>query len=95
MKEMVSFWTDVEEVYNDDGLILIKGYYDEARAIGLHWNNQYPSSHNRLTPFFLNKTYANALLTALLHKALTEKEQNPSHIASLNSAIQFITKISE
>ncbi len=54
-RELVSYWQECEKVYSsDEGMILVKGYYEGDKALGLQWNDVYPSAGGRLAPFCLD-----------------------------------------
>ncbi len=89
-KEPISRWKNIKEIYNDDELILILGEYDDEKLFALHWEHNFPATANRLSPLYLTETYAYALLTGLLQKAL--QENDAASIKSLTNAIENFKK---
>jgi hypothetical protein len=90
---MVSYWKDTKEFFEDDGLVFITGRYDHKnqnnggdKALGVHWGD-YPQSHGILSPCVIPETTRNAILSGLLHQAVTKNE--PSQVESILEAIRF------
>ncbi|SFV64698.1 hypothetical protein MNB_SM-5-1159 [hydrothermal vent metagenome] len=91
--QMISYWKDYKEFYNDDGLVLIVGYYDHKnennggkRALGVHWGN-YPQSRGILSPCVIPEDTRNAMLSGLLHHATIKQDEEK--INNIIKAIQF------
>ncbi|MFY9260689.1 MAG: hypothetical protein WAO71_09300 [Gallionella sp.] len=92
--EMVSYWKHPKEIYGDDeGLVLIIGYYDHKnennggnKALGIHWGN-FPQSFGKLSPCVIPTNTRNAILSGLLHQAVSTNDA--AKIASLIEAIDF------
>lgn len=91
--KMVSYWKHPIEVYDDKDLIIIIGNYDHKnkeeggyKALGIHWNN-YPTSNGILCPCVIPESTRNAILSGLLHQAVTDKNEN--RINSITKAIEF------
>ena len=78
--KMISYWKDVEEIYIDDGLTLIIGWYDHKnqhnggeKALGVHWGD-YPQSRGILSPCVIPEKTRNAMLSGLLHQVIYDDE---------------------
>lgn len=94
--KMVSYWKDTKEFYNDDGLVLIVGYYDHknqndggVKALGVHWGT-YPQSHNTLSPCVIPEETRSAILSGLLHHAVSKG--NAELIKEITDAIEYFNK---
>lgn len=94
MKNMISYWKDVEQVcIDDEGQIIIIGMYDHynegnpRKAVGIHWGD-YPTSRGVLAPCVLSNTNALALLSGVLHKAILNSKN--SDIDKILSAINYL-----
>ncbi|MDP8099042.1 hypothetical protein [Pasteurella atlantica] len=97
--KMVSYWTSgienetPEKIYEDDGFILIAGYYNHKhnyknqKALGIHWNGNYPNSHGILSPCVIPEKARTAMLTGLLQQAIIDNDKEK--MTSLNKAIHF------
>lgn len=90
---MISYWKQPEEIYVDDGLVLIIGRYDHKnqnnggdKALGVHWGD-YPQSRGILSPCVIPEATRNAILSGLLHQAVTNN--NANQIAGITKAIKF------
>lgn len=90
---MISYWKQPKEVYVDDGLVLIIGRYDHKnqnnggdKALGVHWGD-YPQSRGILSPCVIPEATRNAILSGLLHQAVTNN--NANQIAGITEAIKF------
>ncbi len=90
---MISYWKNMKDVYLDDGLVLIIGWYDHKnqnnggeKALGVHWGD-YPQPRGVLSPCVIPETTRNAILSGLLHQAVIAKNQ--SQIQSITDAIKF------
>ena len=77
---MISYWKDSKEFYIDDGLTLITGWYDHKnqnnggdKALGVHWGD-YPQSRGILSPCVIPEITRNAMLSGLLHQAITKND---------------------
>jgi hypothetical protein len=91
--QMISYWKDSEEIYIDDGLVLIIGWYGHKnqnnggdKALGVHWGG-YPQSHGILSPCVIPEVTRNAMLSGLLHQAVIDN--NKSQTDSILNAIKF------
>lgn len=90
--KMVSYWTNTKDVYDDDGLVLIIGYYNhknkskKKKALGVHWGT-YPQSHNVLSPCVIPEKTRIAMLSGLLQQAAINKDKK--QINDLTKAIKF------
>ena len=92
--EIISYWKDWEEVYKSgEGAVLIRGMYHHQRggsgqkALGLYWENGFPRSRNVIAPCRLPLDMQNAILSGLLHKAISEKEEE--NFKSITEAIEY------
>jgi len=90
---MISYWKDTKDIYLDDGLVLIIGWYDHKnnknggnKALGVHWGD-YPQSRGVLSPCVIPETTRNAILSGLLHQAITDN--NVAQTDSITEAIKF------
>ena len=90
---MISYWKNSKIIHNDNGLILIAGWYDHKnenkggdKALGVHWGN-YPKSRDVLSPCVIPDETRNAILSGLLHQAISNK--NKKQINSIAEAIDF------
>ncbi len=90
---MISYWKQPKEIYVDDGLVLIIGRYDHKnqnnggdKALGVHWGD-YPQSRGILSPCVIPEATRNAILSGLLHQAVTNN--NANQIAGITEAIKF------
>lgn len=93
---MISYWKNWKEVYDDDGLVLIIGWYDHKnmnnggeKSLGVHWGD-YPQSRGVLSPCVIPESTRNAMLSGLLHQSINEGKQEK--IASISEAIEFFVK---
>lgn len=91
--QMISYWKNPKEFYNDDGLVLIVGYYDHKnehnggeKALGVHWGD-YPQSRGKLSPCAIPQDTRNSMLSGLLHQATLN--QDTEKINKIIDAIQF------
>lgn len=91
---MISYWKQPEEIYQDDGLTLIIGWYDHKnqenggeKALGIYWGNDYPQSRGILSPCVIPATTRNAILSGLLHQAVTTNKT--TQIDGILKAITF------
>ena len=89
---MISYWKDVSQIYQDDGLTLIIGWYDHknqhnggSKALGIHWGN-YPASRGVLSPCVIPAETRNAILSGLRHKAVCD---SPNDVGNILKAIEF------
>lgn len=90
---MISYWKHPAEIYNDEGLVLIIGWYDHKnqtgvgeKALGVHWGG-YPKSHGILSPCVIPETTRSAILAGLLHQAVINGDL--AQIDTLKEAIVF------
>ena len=90
---MISYWKQPTEIYVDEGMVLITGWYDHKnknngghKALGVHWGD-YPLSRNVLSPCVIPEATRNAILSGLLHQAVTNGDV--PLIDSLRRAIEF------
>jgi len=93
---MISYWKNWREVYDDDGLVLIIGWYDHKnmnnggeKSLGVHWGD-YPQSRGVLSPCVIPESTRNAMLSGLLHQSIIEGKQE--QVASISQAIEFFVK---
>jgi hypothetical protein len=91
--QMISYWKNSKEIYVDDGLTLIIGCYDHKnkddggyKALGVHWGD-YPQSRGILSPCVIPETSRNAILSGLLHQAVSNN--NEAQVAGIIEAIKF------
>ncbi|PLV53685.1 hypothetical protein [Erwinia sp. B116] len=91
--KMISYWKSPKEIYSDDEFVLIIGNYDHLnqdnggyKALGVHWGN-YPQSRGILSPCVIPDSTRSAILSGLLHKAVTEGDIQK--IESITEAITF------
>jgi len=91
--QMISYWKNYKEFYNDNGLVLIIGNYDHKnennggeKALGVHWRN-YPQSHGILSPCVIPKDTRNSMLSGLLYQAIINQDEEK--INNITEAIQF------
>lgn len=76
--KMISYWKHIEVIHEDDGLVLIVGWYDHKnendggeKSLGVHWGT-YPQSRGVLSPCVIPAVTSNAILSGLLHKAVVD-----------------------
>ena len=93
---MISYWKNSKEIYMDAGMTLIIGFYDHKnendggnKELGVHWVD-YPQSRGVLSPCVIPKTTRNAILSGLLHQAVSNN--NEIQIASIMDAIKFFSE---
>jgi len=93
---MISYWKKTKEIYIDEGLVLIIGWYDHKnqnnggnKALGVHWGD-YPQSRGVLSPCVIPETTRNAILSGLLHQAVISGNDVQSE--SIVEAIKFFKK---
>ena len=91
--QMISYWKNSKEIYVDDGLTLIVGWYDHKnkddggyKALGVHWGD-YPSPYGILSPCVIPEASRNAILSGLLHQAVSNN--NEVQMAGIIEAIKF------
>ncbi|MCE9964874.1 hypothetical protein [Lelliottia amnigena] len=91
--KMISYWKNTVDIYDDDGFVLIIGYYDHKnqynggdKELGVHWGT-YPQSRGILSPCVIPASTRSAILSGLLHKAVTAGDLKT--IYSLTKAIEF------
>lgn len=91
--KLISYWKNSKEFYNDDGLVLIVGYYDHKnendggeKALGVHWGD-YPQSRGILSPCVIPKNTRNSMLSGLLHQATINQDED--RINNIIEAIRF------
>ena len=90
---MISYWKKTKEIYVDEGLVLIIGWYDHKnqnnggnKALGVHWGD-YPQSRGVLSPCVIPETTRNAILSGLLHQAVISG--NDTQAEAIAEAIKF------
>lgn len=90
---MISYWKKTKEIFTDDGLVFIIGWYDHknqenggAKALGIHWGS-FPQSRGVLSPCVIPETTRNAILSGLLHHAVMKN--NAGQAESIIEAIKF------
>lgn len=91
--KMISYWKRHEEVYDDNGMIVIMGMYNHKnndnngrKALGVHWGD-YPQSRGLLSPCVISEVTRSAILAGLLHQAVARA--NLQQIQSITKAIEF------
>ena len=91
--KMVSYWKEAKEIHNDEGLVLIVGHYDHknqnnggVKSLGVHWGT-YPQSHNVLSPCVIPEDTRSAILSGLLHQAVSKG--NKKHVKEITDAIEY------
>ena len=96
MTQMISYWKHPKEIFLDEGLVLIIGWYDHKnqenggdKALGVHWGD-YPQSRGVLSPCVIPKTTRDAILSGLLHLAVTKN--NTSQLESILESIKFFNE---
>lgn len=94
---MISYWKNYKQIHIDDGLELIIGWYDHKnqnnggdKALGVHWGD-YPQSRGILSPCVIPESTRNAILSGLLHQAVTNG--NKDQVSSVTEAIEFFNEI--
>jgi hypothetical protein len=92
--KMISYWKKHKEIHIDDGLVLIIGWYDHKnkhhggdKSLGVHWGD-YPQSRGVLSPCVIPKATRNAILSGLLHQAVSSG--NLAQVKSITEAIEFV-----
>lgn len=95
--KMISYWKKWEKIYEDDGLALIIGWYDHKnqenggeKALGVHWNDDYPQSRGILSPCVIPSATRNAILSGLLHQAVSNSQ--PEQVDNILKAIKFFNE---
>jgi len=90
--KMVSYWKNVKETYNDNGLVLIIGNYDHKhqynggeKSLGVHLGT-YPQSHNILSPCVIPAETRSAILLGLLCQ--TVSKENVDQVKKITNAIE-------
>ena len=90
---MISYWKKTKQIYVDDGLVLIIGWYDHKneenggnKALGVHWGD-YPQSRGVLSPCVIPETTRDAILSGLLHQAVIKNDVEKTE--SIIEAIKF------
>ena len=93
---MISYWKNHKEIYNDEGLVLIIGHYDHknqnnggSKALGVHWGS-YPQSRGILSPCVIPENTRNSMLAGLLNQATVAGDITT--IEKLIEAIKFFKK---
>jgi len=91
--KMISYWKEHQQIYVDEGFVLITGWYDHknqsqggVRALGVHWGS-YPQSRAVLSPCVIPEATRSAILSGLLHKAVSDGDLG--HVNSITEAIGF------
>lgn len=95
-KKMISYWKYTTEIYIDDGLTLITGWYDHKnqnegsyKALGVHWGN-YPLSRGILSPCVIPESTRIAMLSGLLYQSA--EKNNTAQTKSILEAIRFFNE---
>lgn len=75
--QMISYWKNWRKTYEDDGSVLIIGWYDHKnqenggeKALGVHWSDAYPQPRGALSPCVIPTTTRNAILSGPNKKGL-------------------------
>lgn len=91
--QMISYWTDVKEIYNNEGFVLIIGKYNHKnenstgeKCLGVHWG-EYPQSRGVLSPCVIPSEARDAILAGLLYKAVIDKDTDK--IEKIKKAIEY------
>jgi len=91
--KMISYWKKYKDIHVDDGLVLIIGWYDHKnkhgggeKSLGVHWGD-YPQSRGILSPCVIPEATRNAILSGLLHQAVSSG--NATQVKSITEAIEF------
>lgn len=93
--KMISYWKDVKQIHQDNGLVFIIGTYNHKKqdgnkkALGVHWKT-YPQSRGVLAPCVIPKETRSAILAGLLHQAINRKDEES--IGKISKAIQYFTE---
>lgn len=94
--KIISYWKNSKEIHIDDGLVLIIGWYDHKnkkngghKALGIHWGG-YPQSRGILSPCVIPDSTRNAILSGLLHQAVTKR--NGIQVTNILEAISFFNE---
>ena len=94
--QMISYWKNSKEIYKDDGLVLIIGWYDHKnannggyKALGIHWGD-YPQSRGTRSPCVIPEATRNAILSGLLHQAVSNNDFAKTE--ALIEAIKFFNE---
>jgi len=90
---MISYWKNPKQIYVDEGLVLIIGWYDHMnqnnggnKALGVHWDG-FPASRGILSPCVIPEATRNAIFSGLLHQAVSDG--NLKLVDSIKEAIEF------
>ena len=82
-----------KEIYVDNGLTLIIGWYDHKnmnnggeKSLGVHWRD-YTQSRGVLSPCVIPESTRNAMLSGLLHQSILNGDHE--HVSSITEAIEF------
>ena len=91
---MISYWSDVQEIYENEGLTLIIGKHnhknknpESEKCLGIHWEG-YPQSRGILSPCVIPKATRTAILAGLLEQAVSNR--NSDAIEKINKAIKYL-----
>lgn len=91
--KIISYWQDFNEIYKDDGLVFITGYYNHknqnergVKALGIHWGN-YPQSRGVLAPCVIPEQTQNAILSGLLYQSALNGDSD--NVTQITEAINF------
>lgn len=91
--QMISYWSEVEEIYHDGDFVLIIGRYNHKneqpigdKCLGVHWGD-YPQSRGVLSPCVIPSATKNAILAGLLYQAVIDKKIDV--IEKIRKAIEY------
>jgi hypothetical protein len=95
---IVSYWTEVEEIYSYDTFVVIRGKYNHknekeygVECLGLYWKSEdegvgFPNARGYLAPIVLNEHFNEGFLQFILFQAV--KEKNYKVIDKVKTAIE-------
>lgn len=93
--KMISYWKNSKPFHEDDGMVLIYGHYDHkheynggTKELGVHWDG-YPQSRGILSPCVIPASTRNAMLSGLLHQAVTNGDKQMMN--NITEAIEFFS----
>ncbi|MDD5456573.1 MAG: hypothetical protein PHV30_06020 [Candidatus Margulisbacteria bacterium] len=98
---MVSYWTEVKEVYSHDTFVVISGKYnhknknkDDVVRLGLYWKNEegigYPNARGYLAPIVLDEHFIEGFLQFILYQSM--KVKNYQAVNNIREVIEKLPK---